>query len=152
MGRAQLFLAPSRRNRLDNRCAPAPGRAGPTARGRPRQVRRWHMPQRKNNSLSPAEPTRILLVDDHPLVRQGLAEALTREKDLVICGEAEDRQQALQLAAVEIGAEQFAVASRLSQQGLSCRQLQDQRRVIRNPGNPLLMGIVDTAGASSQLL
>jgi hypothetical protein len=47
---------------------------------------------------------------------------------------------------------QFAVASRLSQQGLSCRQLQDQRRVIRNPGNPLLMGIVDAAGASSQLL
>jgi hypothetical protein len=35
---------------------------------------------------------------------------------------------------------QFAVASRLSQQGLSCRQLQNQRRVIRNPGNPLLMG------------
>jgi DNA helicase-2/ATP-dependent DNA helicase PcrA len=47
---------------------------------------------------------------------------------------------------------QFAVASRLSQQGLSCRQLQDQRRVIRNPGNPLLMGIVDAARASSQLL
>ena len=47
---------------------------------------------------------------------------------------------------------QFAVASRLSQQGLSCRQLQDQRRVIRNPGNPLLMGIVDATGASSQLL
>src|SRR5262249_61922467 len=35
---------------------------------------------------------------------------------------------------------------------MSCRQLQDQRRVIREPGDPLLMGIVDGAGASGQLL
>ena len=41
--------------------------------------------------------TRILLVDDHPLVREGLAEVLTREADLVICGHAEDRLQALAL-------------------------------------------------------
>src|SRR5215469_3646215 len=41
--------------------------------------------------------TRILLVDDHPLIREGLAEVLTREADLVICGHAEDRLQALQL-------------------------------------------------------
>jgi transposase, IS5 family len=47
---------------------------------------------------------------------------------------------------------QFTVSSRLSQQGLSCRQLQDQRRVIGEPGDPLLMGIVDGAGASGQLL
>jgi len=40
---------------------------------------------------------RILLVDDHPLVREGLAEVLGREIDLVVCGEAEDRQQALEL-------------------------------------------------------
>jgi DNA-binding NarL/FixJ family response regulator len=43
------------------------------------------------------EATRILLVDDHPLVREGLAEVLTREADLMICGEAEDRLQALQI-------------------------------------------------------
>lgn len=48
-------------------------------------------------SAARAEVTRILLVDDHPLVREGLAEVLTREPDLMICGEAEDRQQALKL-------------------------------------------------------
>lgn len=52
----------------------------------------------KNDAAgAPAGATRILLVDDHPLVREGLAEVLTREADLVICGEAEDRWQALQL-------------------------------------------------------
>ena len=48
---------------------------------------------------APAPPTpkraRILLVDDHPLVREGLAEALGKEPDLMICGEAEDGLKAI---------------------------------------------------------
>jgi DNA-binding NarL/FixJ family response regulator len=55
------------------------------------------MATKNDRSSAPASATRILLVDDHPLVREGLAEVLTRQADLVICGEAEDRQQALQL-------------------------------------------------------
>jgi DNA-binding NarL/FixJ family response regulator len=39
---------------------------------------------------------RILLVDDHPLVRERLAEIINREPDLRVCGEAEDRHEALQ--------------------------------------------------------
>jgi DNA-binding NarL/FixJ family response regulator len=39
--------------------------------------------------------TRILLVDDHPLVRERLAEIINREADLTVCGEAEDRHEAL---------------------------------------------------------
>lgn len=42
-----------------------------------------------------AEPTRVLLVDDHPLVRQGIRMLLTGEKDLEVCGEAEDAAGAL---------------------------------------------------------
>ena len=38
---------------------------------------------------------RILLVDDHPMVRERLAEIINREPDLVVSGEAEDRQAAL---------------------------------------------------------
>lgn len=37
----------------------------------------------------------IVLVDDHPLMREGLAEVLRREPDLRVCGEAEDRARAL---------------------------------------------------------
>jgi DNA-binding NarL/FixJ family response regulator len=54
------------------------------------------MPLAKNKRPgASARPTRILLVDDHPLVREGLAEVLGREADLVVCGQAEDRLQAL---------------------------------------------------------
>jgi DNA-binding NarL/FixJ family response regulator len=35
------------------------------------------------------------LVDDHPLVRERLAEIINREADLMVCGEAEDRHEAL---------------------------------------------------------
>jgi DNA-binding NarL/FixJ family response regulator len=42
---------------------------------------------------------RILLVDDHPAVRQGLAEVIRREKDLTVCGEADSQSQALQIIA-----------------------------------------------------
>lgn len=39
---------------------------------------------------------KILLVDDHPVVRHGLAQLINLEKDLVVCGEAENTQSALQ--------------------------------------------------------
>jgi DNA-binding NarL/FixJ family response regulator len=42
---------------------------------------------------------RILVVDDHPLVRESLKIIIQREPDLVVCGEAGDREQALELAA-----------------------------------------------------
>jgi len=35
-------------------------------------------------------------VDDHPIVRQGLALFIEREADLMVCGEAEDATSALQ--------------------------------------------------------
>lgn len=38
---------------------------------------------------------RILLVDDHPLMRQGIGQLIDGEPDLMVCGEAEDRVGAL---------------------------------------------------------
>lgn len=41
--------------------------------------------------------TRILIVDDHPLMRRGLAELINNETDLSVCGEAEDAPTAMQM-------------------------------------------------------
>jgi len=40
---------------------------------------------------------RILLVDDHPLLREGIAQLINRQPDLLVCGEAEDRTGAVAL-------------------------------------------------------
>ena len=42
---------------------------------------------------------RIMVVDDHPIVRQGLALMINRESDLVVCGEAEDAMGAMHVLA-----------------------------------------------------
>jgi len=39
---------------------------------------------------------RVLVVDDHPIVRQGLTLLINREHDLMVCGEAEDAKTAMQ--------------------------------------------------------
>jgi len=45
---------------------------------------------------SSAPKCKVFLVDDHPIVRQGLALFIEREPDLMVCGEAEDATSALQ--------------------------------------------------------
>lgn len=40
---------------------------------------------------------RLLIVDDHPIMRQGLAQLINHEPDLEVCGEAEDALVALDL-------------------------------------------------------
>jgi len=39
--------------------------------------------------------SRVLVVEDHPLMCRSLVEALERETDLTVCGQAEDAQEAL---------------------------------------------------------
>ncbi len=50
---------------------------------------------RDANNLS-APKRRVLIVDDHPLMRQGLAQLVNQQPDLTVCGEAEDVPEALQ--------------------------------------------------------
>jgi DNA-binding NarL/FixJ family response regulator len=42
------------------------------------------------------DKSRILIVDDHTVVRQGLILLINQEPDLVVCGEAENASQALE--------------------------------------------------------
>ena len=39
---------------------------------------------------------RILIVDDHPMMREGLAQLISHQPDLVVCGEAENAPQAVE--------------------------------------------------------
>ena len=42
--------------------------------------------------------TRVLLVDDHPILRKGLAQLINLEADMMVCGEAEDSAKAFDAA------------------------------------------------------
>ena len=66
-------------------------RGKPAPKKRPKIV-----PAKKKN-----EPLkkRVLIVDDHPMMRQGLAQLINNEPDLQTCAEAEDAQQALAFVA-----------------------------------------------------
>ncbi len=41
--------------------------------------------------------SKVLLVDDHPIVRQGIRRLIEKEPGLSVCGEAEDAQDALEI-------------------------------------------------------
>ena len=53
------------------------------------------MARKKQTEAGIENKTRILIVDDHPIVRQGLAELVNHESDLVVCGQAEDSHEAI---------------------------------------------------------
>ena len=50
-------------------------------------------------TISPVTPIRVMLVDDHPLVRRGLATMLMVFDDMQLAGESESGQAAIQLCA-----------------------------------------------------
>lgn len=49
----------------------------------------------KGNMGAKKNPIRVLIVDDHPLMRQGVGQLINQEKDMLVCGEAEDANKAL---------------------------------------------------------
>ena len=54
----------------------------------------YTMAQAKSNPIKDNR-TRILLVDDHAVVRFGIAQLINRQSDMVVCGEEEDAAKAL---------------------------------------------------------
>lgn len=55
------------------------------------------MARKKLSNKTDESKTRILIVDDHPIVRQGLGELINHEQDLEVCGHAEDAPEALRI-------------------------------------------------------
>jgi DNA-binding NarL/FixJ family response regulator len=51
----------------------------------------------KPEALPVAKPARVFIVDDHPLVREGLTALFAGQPDLEVCGEADDLAPALDL-------------------------------------------------------
>lgn len=50
------------------------------------------------NSSTPVTPIRVLIAEDHPIMRQGLGVVLDAYADMALVGEAENGEQAVQLA------------------------------------------------------
>jgi hypothetical protein len=53
-------------------------------------------PNLGKTSRAPAPLVRVLVVDDHPLLREGVAAVLTGKSDLAIVGEASDGREAIE--------------------------------------------------------
>ncbi len=45
---------------------------------------------------APAPQTKILIVDDHPMMREGLAQLIGNQRDMAVCGEAGNAHEALE--------------------------------------------------------
>jgi DNA-binding NarL/FixJ family response regulator len=52
------------------------------------------VPPRVPNSFAVTAQRRVLIVDDHPIVRQGLRRMIEPEPDLVVCGEVQTEREA----------------------------------------------------------
>jgi DNA-binding NarL/FixJ family response regulator len=53
------------------------------------------MAARTPGKMRSPEKRRVLIVDDHPIVRQGLAQLIEQEQDLTVCGQAENAHDAM---------------------------------------------------------
>jgi DNA-binding NarL/FixJ family response regulator len=84
---------------------------------------------------SSAPKCKVFLVDDHPIVRQGLALFIEREPDLMVCGEAEDATSALQ--AIRESTPDFVILD-ISLDGRDGLELLKTLR-LRHPNLPVLV-------------
>ena len=84
----------------------------------------------------------ILIVDDHPMMRQGLAQLINNEPDLTVAGEAENAKQALSLFRSQPVADPHAVLFHSLHAPDSCRKVGTEQ--------PTIGSLVRKAADSSQ--
>jgi DNA-binding NarL/FixJ family response regulator len=92
--------------------------------------------------MTKAKPTpaktiqrRVLVVDDHPMLREGIVQRLKREPDLIACAEAEDGPQALE--AIEAHKPHIAVVDISLGQGHGLELIKEIQ--ARHPHLPILV-------------
>jgi len=86
----------------------------------------------KKSSIS---KQRLLIVDDHPMMRQGLVQLINMEPDLAVCGEVENAEQAVQ--AIDTANPDLVLAD-ISLPGKNGLELIKDFQAIR-PGLPVLV-------------
>jgi len=91
------------------------------------------MPSRTKSAKK--APKKVFLVDDHPLVRQGLTQLIGQEDDLVVCGEAETAPEALRL--VGTLKPDVAIVDLTLKDGSGLELVKDLK--LRQPGLPVLV-------------
>jgi len=80
----------------------------------------------------PATAHRVLVIDDHSIVRHGLSLLLQREADLAVCGEAGSFDEALELAAAKQPAVALVDITLKDRSGLELiRELRQRHPAIR---------------------
>jgi len=87
-----------------------------------------------NTPTSPRK-TRVFLVDDHPIIRRGLAQIINQEPDLSVCGEAVSREEAF--AAIALLRPDLAVVDLSLQNSDGMDLIKDLKETA--PGLPLLV-------------
>jgi DNA-binding NarL/FixJ family response regulator len=83
----------------------------------------------------PGEGTRILIVDDHPIVRLGIRQLVGPERDLEVCAEAASAPEAL--AAARAATPQLAIVDLSLAQGTGLELIRALRAAV--PGLPVLV-------------
>jgi len=89
----------------------------------------------------PVSPRSVFVVDDHPLVREGLAKLIAQYSDLFVCGEAEDIENAYSGI---LAAKPDVVVLDLTLKGQSGFDLIERIRGLPNPPPILVLSMHDT--------
>jgi DNA-binding NarL/FixJ family response regulator len=103
-------------------------------------------PTRQRNGI---RRSKILIVDDHPITRHGLAQLLNHEADLAVCGEAEDAQKALGLVK---SLEPDLVLSDITMAGKSGLELIKEMQVLHPQVAVLVLSMHDESIYAERIL
>jgi DNA-binding NarL/FixJ family response regulator len=99
--------------------------------------------------MDPKPRHRIFIVDDHPLVRDGLQKLISQEPDLIVCGEAEDSAQAV--AGVEAAVPDVVIVD-LSLRGESGLDLISRLGLLKPTPKMLVLSMHDEAHYAERAL